>query len=246
MKSKEYYNIYSCLKSEILDGQYLVGKKLPPERQLCQTYRVSRITARHALRLLEEEGLVERFQGSGTFVKNVKPAKLPITELGFAKSVKQFAPTLNRDLLKHGFINSPDEIAKSLNLKETQCFMAIRTDVLNNEVLAFDKVYICSEYCSTLTPEVLKRVDFFEAWIKNEDLKIAFYKETIEAIEVNDEICSILKINKEEPVLKSTEIYYDSTNKPIAVFESFYRGNRIKLMSTVTFKGKNYVRVSDS
>ena len=99
MKIKEYNKIYEYLKAQILSRSYAAGQKLPAERILCEQFNVSRITARHALRLLADDGLVERFQGKGTFVKNIKPAKLPITDMGFAKSVRNYAPGLYRNLL---------------------------------------------------------------------------------------------------------------------------------------------------
>lgn len=42
--------------------------KLPGEWELCTQYHVSRETARHALDLLEREGLVVRMRGSGTYL----------------------------------------------------------------------------------------------------------------------------------------------------------------------------------
>ena len=236
--------MYNSIRSQILGDHYAAGQKLAPERQICDQYQVSRITARHALRLLVEDGLLERFQGKGTFVKNNKPTKIPITEFGFAKSVKDYAPTLHRNLLENENVNAPTEISNHLQIDGGKCFLAIRTDVLDEEIVAFDKAYIRLEYSSSMSDELLKQVDFFEKWLKSENLKIAFYHETVEAVEPDSETSSILKIKKSEAVLKSTEIYYDQSNDPIAVFESYYRGDKIKLTSTVNFKGKANVKIS--
>ena len=244
MGYQAYHKVYNSIKIEILGGHYAAGQKLPPERHLCEQYLVSRITVRHALRLLKEDGLVEQFRGKGTFVKSIKPAKLPISELGFAKSVKDYVPGLYRNLLENEITHAPSEISKSLQLNGDQCLLAIRTDVLNEKVIAFDRAYIRLEYSNSITEELLKRVDFFEKWMESEDFKITFYHETIEAVEANNEISSILMMKKKDAVLKSTEIYYDQNNEPVAVFESYYRGDRIKLTSTVNFKGKANVKTS--
>jgi len=47
---------------------YRVHERLPAERELASHYKVSRGTLRSALTLLEQDGLVERKVGSGTFV----------------------------------------------------------------------------------------------------------------------------------------------------------------------------------
>jgi DNA-binding GntR family transcriptional regulator len=188
--------------------------------------------------------LLERFQGKGTFIKNIKPTKLPITESGFSKSITQYAPGLYRNILKNELTQAPLEISASLRLGGEHCLLASRTDILNDEIIAFDRVYIRPEYSNSITAELLKRVDFFEKWLERENLKIAFYHEAIEAVEADTEIASILKIKKGAAVLKSTETYYDTNNNPVSVFESYYRGNRVKLTSTVNFKGRTNVKVS--
>ncbi len=48
---------------------YRANERLPAERDLAQHYDVSRGTLRSALSLLEQQGLVERKVGSGTFVR---------------------------------------------------------------------------------------------------------------------------------------------------------------------------------
>ncbi|HEY9412063.1 MAG TPA: GntR family transcriptional regulator [Jiangellaceae bacterium] len=56
------------LRSQIESGE-LVGM-IPSERTLWETHDVSRGTVRKAVDALVEEGLLERVQGRGTFVKN--------------------------------------------------------------------------------------------------------------------------------------------------------------------------------
>jgi DNA-binding FadR family transcriptional regulator len=57
------------LRQGILDGSYKYGEKLPAERHLAEGFNASRATVRRALARLENEQLVSRQVGSGTFVK---------------------------------------------------------------------------------------------------------------------------------------------------------------------------------
>lgn len=56
------------LERRILSGTWAPGAAMPSESALCSQYRISRITVRRALNDLENEGLVERVRGRGTFV----------------------------------------------------------------------------------------------------------------------------------------------------------------------------------
>jgi GntR family transcriptional regulator len=52
----------------LLSGRYKAGDRIPPEAELVETLGVSRITVRAGLARLVERGVLERRQGSGTFL----------------------------------------------------------------------------------------------------------------------------------------------------------------------------------
>jgi GntR family transcriptional regulator len=58
------------LRGAILGGTFRPGSQLPTEAELCAMLGVSRTVVREALRVLEDEGLVTRRHGVGTFVRN--------------------------------------------------------------------------------------------------------------------------------------------------------------------------------
>jgi GntR family transcriptional regulator len=88
-----YLQIADELAAAIAVGRYAVGDALPTERALCARFRVSRHTAREALRRLGQLGLVERRQGSGT---RVKAQQSPVHYQQFVQSLEellQYGPT---------------------------------------------------------------------------------------------------------------------------------------------------------
>lgn len=63
-----YVQIEASLHALLETGGYRPGDKLPPEPDLAQQIGVSRATLREALRSLEQQGIINRKQGVGTFV----------------------------------------------------------------------------------------------------------------------------------------------------------------------------------
>lgn len=64
----KYELIAQRLKARILDGTYSPGQKLPSESALGREFEASRLSVRSALSQLAAQGLVETFQGKGSFV----------------------------------------------------------------------------------------------------------------------------------------------------------------------------------
>ena len=66
-----YNQLIISFKEQILNGSLPAGVKLPTEVELSKSHQLSRGTVRLALSNLENEGLLERVQGRGTFVRNI-------------------------------------------------------------------------------------------------------------------------------------------------------------------------------
>lgn len=65
--SAKYIRLANLLKELLFQNEHIPGYKLPSENTLCQTYHLSRQTVRLSLQLLEQEGLIEKRRGSGSF-----------------------------------------------------------------------------------------------------------------------------------------------------------------------------------
>ena len=74
-KQPLYQQIYNELKTAILKGDLKEEDQLPTELELSEKHQVSRITSKRALVELENEGLIYRIRGKGSFVKAYESAK---------------------------------------------------------------------------------------------------------------------------------------------------------------------------
>lgn len=73
--------VYTSLRERIGSGEFSIGAKLPPHTELAAQFGVAPLTVRQVLGRLEEEGLVSREQGRGTFVReHTTPAVLIVDD----------------------------------------------------------------------------------------------------------------------------------------------------------------------
>ena len=67
-KTPIYLQIAAILRGQIERGEIAPGRPVASETQLMQRYEVARLTARKAVRVLADEGLVEVVPGRGVYV----------------------------------------------------------------------------------------------------------------------------------------------------------------------------------
>lgn len=83
----KYSRVMNSIRSKIISGAYPIGSKLPSEVKMQEEYGVSRVTIRLAVDGLVKDGLVERIQGTGSYVR--KPKRL--SRLVRENSVESFS-----------------------------------------------------------------------------------------------------------------------------------------------------------
>ncbi|NKZ04350.1 GntR family transcriptional regulator [Actinomadura latina] len=89
-----YRRIAEVLRARIAEGTYPAGGRLPGEHELSREFAVARDTVRHALRVLQDEGLFRVVTGLGRFV-------LPVPADNVGPTYERIAADL-RALIENG------------------------------------------------------------------------------------------------------------------------------------------------
>lgn len=71
----KFLQISDLLNRQILAGHFRTDERLPTEADLARSMNVAVGTLRKALDVLEKQRVIERIQGSGTYVRNTKSGK---------------------------------------------------------------------------------------------------------------------------------------------------------------------------
>ena len=67
--------VFERIRDHIFRGQLMPGQRVPGERQLAESFGVSRPTIREAMHKLLDRGLIEHQRGVGAFVRQADPSK---------------------------------------------------------------------------------------------------------------------------------------------------------------------------
>ncbi len=136
-----YYQLASILRQEIASGRLRPGDRVPSEVQLCAQYQISPMTARRALTLLLDEGLVTAARGRGTFVK---PMLLSTATFGLQALESLFSGgrTLVRFLTVKTIAATP-RISQRLGVAAGEKAIAIRRVLMRDGMpVAFHREYL--------------------------------------------------------------------------------------------------------
>lgn len=219
-----YNQMAQTLRDRILSATWKPGAQLPTELELCGQFAVSRITVRRALQILEEEALVLRHQGRGTFVNARPERKIPIVNGNFSASVLRHAPDLKRLVQTRKWQAAPAEWARPLGIPAGERVLFVRRlDFIRRRPIAMDEVVLVGRYADQLTEADCEAVPFEERWQARQRLAMDYETQVIEAVPAAKPVTAWLKTPRGYPLLKETNVVILRDGRAAGLFTSFYR-----------------------
>lgn len=129
----KYLQIAHHIRDQILRGDLRPGDEVPSERQLAADWKVSRPTAARSLEALSHQGLVEKRQGSGTYVKSLEVNRRARELYGRARQTGRiYTPGEYAVITSAGWMDAPEYVAEALQLGKGRRAVH-RRRVTNNE-----------------------------------------------------------------------------------------------------------------
>ena len=151
----KFNEIFLDLEAAILNQRFISGDLLPSENELVKTYNVSRETIRKALNLLLEKGYIQKIQGKGSIVLDIKRFDFPVSGLTSYKEL-QDAQNMNSQtiVVSNGLLPVSEELANHLNLSVgTPVLYLERLRKVHGEVVIIDKDYLITSIVPSIPDE---------------------------------------------------------------------------------------------
>jgi GntR family transcriptional regulator len=233
-----YTEVYEALKRQIATDGTKRTTALPSEASLSQTFGVSLITVRRALQELELDGLIERRQGKGSFIRE-QPQKAAISMSSFTSDVADGRLRIVRTLVSDKTVPAPPDVARRLAVPSDSLLRhLVRVDSEGGVPLDMDEVYIPPMLAAGITHEIAASPLFMHLWQGAMGITFVRTEYDITVEMPGQRYQELLQIDSATPLLVTGELVFGSSGMPSAWIISRYRGDRSHLQGTVTLVQK--------
>ncbi|KXZ15008.1 GntR family transcriptional regulator [Bacillus nakamurai] len=221
-----YLKVIERIKEDIQNGIYTEKEKLPSEFELSKSMGVSRATLREALRILEEEHVIIRRHGVGTFV-HTKPLFLSgIEQLNsVTKMIKQANMVPGTIFLSSQVIAPSDEDMSRFQLEPDQELFyleRVRTASGTPVVYCLDTIpmdILPSSFCH-------EQESIFGLIEKNSGSVISYAVADIEPIGYHDKISPVLECEPETALLLLKQTHFNQHDQPVLYSLNYFRADK--------------------
>ncbi|MBI3958273.1 MAG: GntR family transcriptional regulator [Chloroflexi bacterium] len=220
-----YVQIEESLHALLETGGYRPGDKLPPEPELAQQIGVSRATLREALRSFEQQGIINRKQGVGTFVSLRPPyieSGLEILEsIEMLLASRQILPVFaRRTVCREAAL---PKAAQRLSIPEGDPLTVVTSTVavegspvaylLEVTPVAFVQPAAIEQSATSLLHHLLD---------DNESYDIAYAVAHIAPVHGTEAICTALGVGSQTPLFFIEQTVYSATHQPRFYSRNYY------------------------
>lgn len=228
MQEPVYIKIHNQIKSDIENKKYIIGQRIPSERQLALDFGVSRMTLRQAIKTLEDEGILERKLGSGTYVASQKVQEKMTGVMSFTEIMRLNGQKPSTKLVSYR-ITKPS-ISEKEKLKITDDDLILRME----RVRSGDNIPICYEV-ATIPYSLVKQFSkeeisssLYKTLENKGGYKIGKAVENIGAVIANEKDARLLLVHKGEALVTRRQITNLNDDTPFEYVKALYVAERFE------------------
>jgi GntR family transcriptional regulator len=228
-----WHQAETALRSLIEAGAWSAGSQIPNEDRLGEMLGISRITLRHALRNLEEAGLLRREHGRGTFVRSATVVAGVRGLTNFTEEMRTLALTASTRLIDAKRIGATLEMADALEIAPGERVVQLKRLRLGNGLPIGIQT---SHLPETRVPGLFDdahQVQSLYAWLNARcGIKPVKAKEVYRVGRVANPDADLLQLDTNTPAFEVERIAYDSKG-PFEYTLSTMRADRYEIRSTL-------------
>lgn len=225
-KEQLYSQLYDILFQNIISGVYTVGDLIPSESELMRSYGVSRATARKAMEMLSNNGLITKRRGKGSEVISQVPATSLQHVNSYVKKGVVDNGTPQKRLLEAKVMPAPSEVAENLKLDtETKVYCMRRVRYAGEVPFYYEVIYYPDGYAPGITSRDFSK-ESLRAYLADKcGITWSRAEQKIYSCAATDELAELLDVEPGTPLLLIKRVSYDQHNDPREAVDTYYRAD---------------------
>jgi len=222
-----YQQLYELLEGHIRSGQWKPGDMIPPESELIELFRVSRITVRKVLDMLVSEGLLVRQRGKGSFVSQAKLEHGTTRIVSFTDDMRQRGLTPGTRIIFKGLVPAPRAIAEALGVPEGEELARIdRLRLADGEPMCVEESFLIHRYLPGILGRDLVANSLREIKQAEYGIRWSRARQTIQAVPAPSDIARRLAVRTGAPLLYFERVTYSQDAAAVEYLKIYYRADR--------------------
>lgn len=241
-----YFQLETLIKRCISSGLVKPGDLLPSEAELCRSFGISRSTVRQAIGELEEEGLVIRHQGKGTFIAEPKLHRRSENIYSFTSEATSMGLKPSSTLVDFAVIRPAEDLRRMLELQsgDIPVYRFTRIRRVDGVPLMLETSYYPTYVYPNLTPELLKTHSVYSLLYERGIVPVSAV-DTYEAVRLEAEEATLLETRAGSAGFSHQRITRSETGEVFELTQSVMRGDRTKLEIVMHRDGVSFTRSFD-
>ncbi|MCC6869627.1 MAG: GntR family transcriptional regulator [Burkholderiales bacterium] len=221
-----YYQVYSVLRQRVQDGEWSVDTAMPTEENFAAAFNVSRVTIRKALNMLEQEKLILRQQGRGTFALTPPRRRDPANFSGLVENIADFESRTKVRLLAFGRVTLPDEAAQLLECAPgSRALRIVRVRSDSREPFSYTTCYVPEPEADLLTEASLGNRTVNHA-LETAGVVALAAEQRLSAAIAGIEVAGLLRVDVGAPLISMTRVMRDVSGRPVEALHALYRTDK--------------------
>jgi GntR family transcriptional regulator len=224
-----YSQLFNQLKKMIENGELTTGDRVPPERELAESLKVSRITARQAIEALVKSGLVYRERGRGTFVAEPHMESV-MGFTSFSEEMKSRGLIPSSKVIIQEVCRVDGKTQKVLKLGSNDLAIHIvRLRLADNKPVALQSTYLPAPLCPGLEFMDLNSTSLYSILREKYYIHPAWTEAKVEVSTATEEEATFLQINKNDSILIVKGLTFSESFEIIESVHTVYKGKDFSL-----------------
>jgi GntR family transcriptional regulator len=217
------------LKEQIVAGKLVPGQQLPSEAELTKRFGVSRVVVRQALQILDDQGLILRAKGRGTFVSEQIAQDATPRISGSLEDLIQIGPDTSIRVVEFRLVRARPELAEIFAVDEgSDLFYVERLRLVGGRPLALLANHIPYEVGASISLSDLTKQPLIVLIETRAGMPVEWASEVFEAVAADERLASLLEVDMLTPLLKLTLTVYSTDGSVVDLAEVFYRSDRYR------------------